>query len=120
MEWLKQLYNPMIADMYEENKAAMLNCFMSGFRRTCTGLIGGLYNRSYGWYLAGCWLLCTYLLPFMAFLFWDRLSPKQQNEMDKASTSSNIKAIFTSPLYWFMLFCMVLTATTELGNTIMG
>ena len=50
------------------------------------------------------------------FLFYGQEFPKSQNEMDKASTGSNLQAMFSSPLYWFMLVCMVMTATTELGT----
>ncbi|MFZ1715799.1 MAG: MFS transporter, partial [Saprospiraceae bacterium] len=55
-------------------------------------------------------------LAIYGFLFYGQQFPKTANEMDKASTASNMKAIFSSPLYLFMLACMVLTATTELGT----
>jgi MFS family permease len=110
-------YNPMIADMYEENKATMLNKFHVWFPG---GLALGSLVAYFITAMHGTWqvkLAVMYVpLAIYGFLFWGQTFPKTANEMDKASTSSNIKAIFSSPLYWFMLFCMVLTATTELGT----
>ena len=51
------------------------------------------------------------------YLFFGQTFPKTDNELGKSSTLENLKSIFTSPLYWLMLVCMALTATTELGTT---
>lgn len=110
-------YNPMIADMYEENKATMLNKFHVWFPG---GLAIGALAAYFISGMHGSWqikLAVMYIpLAIYGFLFWGQNFPKTANEMDKASTGTNLKAIFSSPLYWFMLLCMVLTATTELGT----
>jgi fucose permease len=49
------------------------------------------------------------------FLFLGQKFPEAPKEMT-TSTSDNIKAIFKSPIYLFMLLLMALTATTELGT----
>ena len=110
-------YNPLIADMYEDNKATMLNKFHVWFPGgIAIGAMAALFISN----MNGTWQmkLAVMYIPMIiyAYLFYGQEFPKTANEMDKASTSSNLKAIFTSPLYWFMLVCMILTATTELGT----
>lgn len=110
-------YNPLIADMYEDNKATMLNKFHVWFPG---GLAIGALVALFISNMEGTWQMkiAVMYIPMIiyAYLFYGQEFPKTANEMDKASTSSNLKAIFTSPLYWFMLVCMILTATTELGT----
>ena len=110
-------YNPMIADMYEDNKATMLNKFHVWFPGgIAIGAMAALFISN----MNGTWQmkLAVMYIPMIiyAYLFYGQEFPKTANEMDKASTASNLKSIFSSPLYWFMLVCMVLTATTELGT----
>ena len=110
-------YNPMISDMYEENKASMLNKFHVWFPGgIAIGSMIAMFIASGG----GSWQmkLAVMYIPLLiyGFLFFGQQFPKTANEMDKASTTSNIKAMFSSPLYWMMVICMVLTATTELGT----
>jgi predicted MFS family arabinose efflux permease len=110
-------YNPLISDMYEENKAGMLNKFHVWFPGgLAIGSLIALFITNQG----GSWQmkLAVMYIPLFIYgiLFYGQQFPKTSNEMDKASTSSNISAIFSSPLYLFMLLCMVLTATTELGT----
>ncbi|MBK8388777.1 MAG: MFS transporter [Saprospiraceae bacterium] len=110
-------YNPMISDMYEENKASMLNKFHVWFPGGIAigSLIAmGIANMDGSWQMK----LAVMYIPLIiyGFLFFGQQFPKTANEMDKASTTSNIKAMFSSPLYWMMVICMVLTATTELGT----
>lgn len=111
-------YNPLIADMYPENKAKMLNKFHVWFPGGIA--IGSVItliiaNMSGSWELK----LAVMFIPLFiyGYLFYGQQFPKTDNELGKSSTSDNLKAIFTSPLYWLMLICMTLTATTELGTT---
>ena len=110
-------YNPMISDMYEENKANMLNKFHVWFPGGIA--IGSLIAMGIA-SMDGSWQikLAVMYIPLIiyGFLFFGQQFPKTANEMDKASTGSNLKAMFASPLYWMMVVCMVLTATTELGT----
>jgi MFS family permease len=110
-------YNPMIADMYEENTPKMLNRFHVWFPG---GLAIGSLIALFLTKMGGTWQMkiAFMYIPWAiyGFLFYGQQFPKTSNEMDKASTASNLKAILTSPLYLFMLVCMVMTATTELGT----
>jgi fucose permease len=71
--------------------------------------------------MSGSWQvkLAVMFIPLIiyGYLFWGQTFPKTDNELGKASTMDNLKASLTSPLYWVMLVCMTLTATTELGTT---
>jgi MFS family permease len=110
-------YNPMITDMYPDNKATMLNKFHVWFPG---GLALGALIAFAIDAAGGAWQLkiAAMYLPMIiyAFLFWGQEFPQTQKELGNASTAENIKAIFSSPLYWLMLICMTLTATTELGT----
>jgi MFS family permease len=110
-------YNPLITDMYPDNKATMLNKFHVWFPG---GLAIGAIVAYFIDMAGGGWQLkiAVMYLPMIvyAFLFFGQEFPKTQNELGAASTADNLKAIFSSPLYWLMLVCMALTATTELGT----
>ena len=110
-------YNPLISDMYEDKKATMLNKFHVWFPG---GLAIGALATYFASSMDASWQmkLAMMYIPWAiyGYLFLGQKFPKTANEMDKASTTSNLKAIFSSPLYLFMLVCMVLTATTELGT----
>ncbi len=109
-------YNPMIASMYDDKKAVMLNRFHVWFpggiaigsvlALMVTG-IGG------GWQMKLGIMYVPALIYF--FMFRGQTFPDPAEEA-ATSTSENVKAIFSSPIYWLMLACMVLTATTELGT----
>ena len=111
-------YNPMIADMYPDDKAKMLNKFHVWFPGgIAIGAIITMVIAS----MNGSWQvkLAVMFIPLIiyGYLFWGQTFPKTDNELGKASTMDNLKASLTSPLYWVMLVCMTLTATTELGTT---
>ncbi|MEM1123391.1 MAG: MFS transporter [Bacteroidota bacterium] len=106
--------NPMIVDMYDENKTTMLNKFHVWFPGGI--VIGALVSQlmsgmGMGWQLQ----IASMLIPtaIYAFLIFGQAFP----EMDdlETDTATNIKSIF-SPLFLFMAFCMTLTATSELGT----
>ena len=106
--------NPMIADMYPENKTTMLNRFHVWFPGGI--VIGSLISKfmtdaSMGWQIqVGIIIIPTIIYAVMIF---GQQFPKSQNI--ETSTSTNIKALF-SPLFLFMVVCMTLTATAELGT----
>jgi fucose permease len=106
--------NPLIADMYHDNKTTMLNKFHVWFPGGI--VIGALVayfmtNMGFGWQLQ----IAVMLVPtiFYGYLVITRTFPPMANS--EVSTSTNIVSLF-SPLYLFMLVCMTLTATTELGT----
>lgn len=105
--------NPMIAGMYTGNQTAKLNRFHVWFPGGI--VIGSLISKfmtdtGMGWQLQ----IATMLIPTLAygFLFFGQVFPKSHTA---ASTASNIKSL-VNPLFIFMLICMTLTATTELGT----
>lgn len=109
-------YNPMISDMYEENKAKMLNKFHVWFPGGLA--IGALIaflagNAGFGWQFKIALMFIPTLI--YGFLFFGQSFPEPQRE-GGPTTAENFKAILSSPIYWVMLLCMVLTATTELGT----
>ncbi len=107
--------NPMIADMYHDNQTTMLNKFHVWFPggivigALCAYFMG---NAGLGWQIQIAIMLIPTLL--YAFLIFGQEFP--ENEHLDTSTANNLKTLFTTPLYLFMVFCMTLTATTELGT----
>ena len=106
--------NPLIADMYHHNKTTMLNKFHVWFPGGI--VIGALIvftmtRIGIPWQ----WQIAIMLIPTLTYgyLVSSQAFPPIQNS--EISTSTNIRSLF-SPLYIFMLLCMTLTATTELGT----
>ncbi len=106
--------NPLIAETYPKNKTTMLNRFHVWFPGGI--VIGALVSKfmtdaGLGWQLQiAIMLVPTLIYGAMAF---KQLFPK--TEYLSHSTSVNIKTLF-SPLFVFMVLCMTLTATAELGT----
>lgn len=106
--------NPLIADTYSKNKATMLNKFHVWFPAGI--VIGALASKfmtdaSFSWQAQiSIMLLPTFIYGFMAFT---NVFPTFEKE--SKSTLKNFKALF-NPLFIFMIFCMTLSATTELAT----
>ncbi|MFD2725241.1 MFS transporter [Hyunsoonleella rubra] len=106
--------NPMIADMYTDNRTTMLNKFHVWFPGGI--VIGALASKfmtdfNMGWQMQiGIMLIPTLLY---GFLFFGQTFPKSENIV--SDTKVNAKSLLT-PLFIFMAICMTLTATTELGT----
>lgn len=105
--------NPMIADMYPENKTSMLNKFHVWFPGGI--VIGSLVSyimEGMGWQAQ----IAVMLIPtaIYAFLIMGQAFPKSENIV--SSTAINIKSLF-SPLFLFIALCMTLTAATEFSTT---
>lgn len=103
--------NPMIADMYTDNRTAMLNKFHVWFPGGL--VIGALVSKfmtdaGMGWQLQ----IATMFIPTLiyGYLAFTQKFPKSENI--ESNTSANIKAL-ANPLFWFMMVCMTLTATSE-------
>lgn len=106
--------NPLIANIYHTNKTTMLNRFHVWFPGGI--VIGALISQGMtsfdmGWQAQ----IAVMLLPTLIYgymIFTQTFPPS--DHVDN-STSHNVKALI-SPLFIFMLGCMTLTATTELGT----
>ncbi|MEY4204047.1 MAG: hypothetical protein RL013_1751 [Bacteroidota bacterium] len=103
--------NPMISNMFKNNQTTMLNKFHVWFPGGI--FIGALISNFMGG-LPWQYQIAVMLIPtaVYAYLFWGQSFPDRESS-GQATVSDNIKGIF-SPLYLFMIFCMVLTANTEL------
>ena len=108
--------NPMISNMYKTNQTTMLNRFHVWFPGGI--FLGALISQfissqpGWGWQVQiGIMLIPTVIY---AYLFWGQSFPERA-AAGQASVAENLKGIF-SPLYLFMIFCMVLTANTELST----
>nr|WP_299341287.1 MFS transporter [Allomuricauda sp.] len=106
--------NPLIADMYTTNRTTMLNKFHVWFPGGIVigALLGELMgNMNLSWQLQiGVMIIPTLIY---GFLILGQKFPKAENI--ESDVTQNIKSMF-SPLFIFMLICMGLTATTELGT----
>jgi len=107
--------NPLIAQLYPNNKTTMLNRFHVWFPGGI--VIGAIISKfmtdaGLGWQLQ----IAVMLVPS---IIYGILVLKQQfpqlHKTITTSTLSNIKAL-SHPLFIFMVLCMTLTATTELGT----
>lgn len=106
--------NPLIADMYHENKSTMLNKFHVWFPGGI--VVGALISAAMtsmgtGWQMQ----IAIMILPTIlyGYLIFGQEFPESENI--NTSTATNVKSLLT-PLFLFMAFCMTLTATTELGT----
>ena len=107
--------NPLIAQIYKDDKTTMLNRFHVWFPGGI--VIGAIISKfmtdaGLGWQLQ----IAVMLVPtaIYGFLVFKQQFP-QLHKTASSSTLSNIKAL-SSPLFIFMVLCMTLTATTELGT----
>jgi fucose permease len=108
--------NPMIATLYPDKKTEMLNRFHVWFPGGI--VIGGLLS----YFMDGAhmdWKVKVSLILIPAFiygvLFLNQQFPKTERVTSGISAGEMIKACL-SPLYLFMVACMLLTSATELGT----
>ncbi len=107
--------NPLIAQLYKDDKTTMLNRFHVWFPGGI--VIGAIISKfmtdaGLGWQLQIAVMLVPTLI--YGFLVFKQQFP-QVHRAASTSTLSNFKAL-SQPLFIFMVLCMTLTATTELGT----
>ncbi len=107
--------NPLIADIYHDDQTTMLNKFHVWFPGGI--VIGALiaqvmekYNMSWQMQIA------VMIVPTIIYgvMILGQKFPKAENI--ESDISKNVTSMLASPLFWFMILCMGLTATTELGT----
>jgi fucose permease len=106
--------NPLIADMYHTNKTTMLNKFHVWFPGGIVigALISfGMGELGLGWQLK----IAVMLLPTFVYGYLIIKNPFPRMDHSETSTATNIMSLF-HPLFIFMVVCMTLTATAELGT----
>ncbi len=108
--------NPLIADMYTNNRTSMLNKFHVWFPGGI--VIGALVSTAMTGldmeWLNWQWQIAVMIIPTLIYglLFFKQKFPESENI--ETDTSLNIKGLAT-PLFIFIALCMTLSATAELG-----
>jgi len=107
--------NPLIATLYPEEKTKKLNQFHVWFPGGIVigGLVAlGLTAAHLGWQ----WKMACLLVPWVAYvaMFWGHRFPRTERVASGVSTGEMWRECLR-PLFLFMVFCMCLTAVTELG-----
>ena len=111
--------NPLIATLYPNEKTKMLNRFHVWFP-------GGIVIGSILAYLivdimGMSWMVLvgTLFFPLIIyiFLFRGQEFPATERVSSGVTYQDMLKACFANPLFWFIGFCMLLTASTELATT---
>ncbi|WP_448213575.1 MFS transporter [Colwellia sp. MEBiC06753] len=106
--------NPLIAEMYPNNKTTMLNRFHVWFPGGIViGALASNFMTSMG--LNWQWQVALILIPNVIYGFMLIKSQFPEFDREGHSTTSNLRNLF-SPLYLFLVLCMTFTATTELGT----
>lgn len=110
--------NPLVASMYPNNKTAMLNKFHVWFPG---GMVIGALLSNYmkeNMNIVGVSQVAVIIIPTLiyGYLFFGQIFPKTERVTSGVSYSDMFSACAT-PLFIFMLACMVLTANTELITT---
>jgi fucose permease len=109
--------NPLITSMYTDEKTRRLNRFHAWFPTGIVigGLVVFLFNNiglSNWRYSMGIMLLPTLAYGYM---FLNKKFPQTERVVSGFTYKDMLKACY-SPLFLFMAFCMILTASTELGT----
>lgn len=110
--------NPLIASMYPNQKTKMLNRFHVWFPGGIVigSLVGWLIMDvlGLGWQI----MVVTLFIPLIMYgvLFFGQKIPVTER-VKLGITNKQMIASITKPLFLFMVFCMLLTAASELGTT---
>ncbi|MDT0553582.1 MFS transporter [Urechidicola vernalis] len=110
--------NPMIASIYPKNKVKMLNRFHVWFPGGIVigSLVGYLIMdvMGLGWQI----MVATLFIPLIiyAVMFLGQKFPVTERVEMGVSYNDMLKSV-GKPLFLFMVFCMLLTAASELGTT---
>lgn len=106
--------NPLVTELYRDQKTTMLNRFHVWFPG---GIVIGALLSSALTKLSFDWTVQIAVMIPPTLLYGYMLLRYQipQQSLQPGADRRNIRAIF-SPLFLFMLLCMTLTATTELGT----
>ena len=109
--------NPLVATLYPDNKTVRLNQFHVWFP-------GGIVIGAVAAFLLdlvgiGAWeiKLALILIPTAIYgvMMLTQTFPQTENVQAGVSMGQMFKVTFTTPLFLLLLFCMAITASTELG-----
>lgn len=109
--------NPLVATLYPDQKTVRLNQFHVWFPGGI--VLGGLAAFLLSQVGVGAWeiKLGLILIPTVAygFLMLTQTFPPTENVQAGVSVGEMFRVTFTSPFFLLLLFCMAITASTELG-----
>lgn len=109
--------NPLVVALYPNNKTTRLNQFHVWFPGGI--VIGGVAGWLLGQAGVAAWefQIALVLIPTViyGFLVIRETFPPTENVQAGISIGEMFRATFSSPFMWLLLFCMGLTASTELG-----
>lgn len=109
--------NPLVATLYPDDKTVKLNRFHVWFPGGI--VIGGVSLYLLNMVGVTSWqiMLCLILIPTMiyGYMIWNATFPPTENVQAGVTMGEMFKATFTTPFMLLMLFCMAITASTELG-----
>ena len=110
--------NPLVATIYPKEKTKMLNRFHVWFPGG--NVIGSViaYLMIERLNLSWPWLMAVLILPTLVygFLVFSLIFPETERVTSGVSYKEMLKACL-SPLFIFMVICMLMTASTELGTS---
>ena len=111
--------NPLIATLYPREKTKMLNRFHVWFPGGIVigSILGYLIVDLMG--LSWMVLVGTLFIPLIIYIiqFRNQEFPPTERVSSGVTYEDMLKACFANPLFWFIGFCMLLTASTELATT---
>jgi len=111
--------NPLIATLYPREKTKMLNRFHVWFPGGIVigSILGYLIVDLMG--LSWMVLVGTLFIPLIIYIiqFRNQEFPLTERVSSGVTYEDMLKACFANPLFWFIGFCMLLTASTELATT---
>jgi len=111
--------NPLIATLYPKEKTKMLNRFHVWFPGGI--VIGSILGYFIVDIMGMSWMVLvgTLFIPLVIYiyLFRGQKFPATERVASGVSYNDMLKACFANPLFWFIGFCMLLTASTELATT---
>ena len=111
--------NPLIATLYPKEKTKMLNRFHVWFPGGI--VIGSILGYFIVDIMGMSWMVLvgTLFIPLMIYiyLFKGQEFPATERVASGVTYNDMLKACFANPLFWFIGFCMLLTASTELATT---
>ena len=111
--------NPLIATLYPKEKTKMLNRFHVWFPGGI--VIGSILGYFIVDIMGMSWMVLvgTLFIPLVIYLYLFRgqVFPATERVASGVTYNDMLKACFANPLFWFIGFCMLLTASTELATT---
>ncbi len=109
--------NPLVATIYPNQKTVKLNQFHVWFPGGI--VLGGLAAYLLSLVGVGAWeiKIALILIPTVAYgiLMLTQSFPPTENVQAGVSVGEMFRVTFTSPFFLLLLFCMAITASTELG-----